>query len=198
MSMSPARSIAPFENCRVAHAIFPKHTSWVAESSSRNQRACRIDTALRQRDHLFHSCEAVCRCLSSIGGEVQERSWSVLRRGGILIGIVSPVPAEKPTSLGVRGAFFIVEPNRTQLIELGHLIDKGILRVVVGALLPLARAREAFEQGTVWPHARKNCVASGCRRVRESIAPNPFQNMAGQIISESQTPILITRLGTRN
>jgi NADPH:quinone reductase-like Zn-dependent oxidoreductase len=85
--------------------------------------------------------------LDSIGGEVQERSWSVLRRGGILIGIVSPVPADKPTSLGVRGAFFIVEPNRTQLIELGRLIDKGILRVVVGALIPLARAREAFEQG---------------------------------------------------
>jgi NADPH:quinone reductase-like Zn-dependent oxidoreductase len=83
----------------------------------------------------------------SIGGEAQERSWSVLRRGGILISIVSPVAADKATSLGVRGAFFIVEPNRTQLIELGHLIDKGILRVVVGAVLPLARAREAFEQG---------------------------------------------------
>jgi NADPH:quinone reductase-like Zn-dependent oxidoreductase len=45
-------------------------------------------------------------------------------------------------------AFFIVEPNRTQLIELGHLIDKGTLRVVVGSVLPLARAREAFEQGS--------------------------------------------------
>jgi NADPH:quinone reductase-like Zn-dependent oxidoreductase len=85
--------------------------------------------------------------LDSIGGEVQERSWSVLRRGGTLISIVSPVAADKAASLGGRGAFFIVEPNRTQLIELGQLIDKGILRVVVGALLPLARAREAFEQG---------------------------------------------------
>ena len=69
-----------------------------------------------------------------------------MRRGGILISIVSPVAADKATSFGVRGAFFIVEPSRTQLIELGHLIDKGILRVVVGAVLPLARAREAFEQ----------------------------------------------------
>ena len=85
--------------------------------------------------------------LDTIGGETQQRSWSVLRRGGILISIVSPVAADKATSLGVRGAFFIVEPSRTQLIELGHLIDKGILRVVVGAVLPLARTREAFEQG---------------------------------------------------
>jgi NADPH:quinone reductase-like Zn-dependent oxidoreductase len=95
--------------------------------------------------------------LDSMGGEVQERSWSVLRRGGILIGIVSPVAADKPTSLGVRGAFFIVEPNRTQLSELGQLIDKGILRVVVGAMLPLARAREAFEQG-VAGHMRGKIV----------------------------------------
>jgi NADPH:quinone reductase-like Zn-dependent oxidoreductase len=85
--------------------------------------------------------------LDTIGGETEQRSWGVLRRGGILIGIVGPVAAEKPASLGVRGAFFIVEPNRTQLIEMGHLIDKGTLRVVVRTVLPLARAREAFEQG---------------------------------------------------
>jgi NADPH:quinone reductase-like Zn-dependent oxidoreductase len=84
--------------------------------------------------------------LDTIGGETQQRSWSVLRRGGILISIVSPVAADKAASLDVRGAFFIVEPNRTQLIELGRLIDNGTLRVVVGAVLPLARAREAFEQ----------------------------------------------------
>src|SRR5215471_13752848 len=85
--------------------------------------------------------------LDTIGGETQQRSWSVLRGGGILISIVSPVAADKATSLGLRGAFFIVEPNRTQLIELGDLLDKGILRAVVGAVLPLARTREAFEQG---------------------------------------------------
>ena len=85
--------------------------------------------------------------LDTIGGETQQRSWGVLRRGGILISIVSPVAADKATSFGVRGAFFVVEPSRTQLIELGHLIDNGILRVVVGAVLPVARAREAFEQG---------------------------------------------------
>jgi NADPH:quinone reductase-like Zn-dependent oxidoreductase len=85
--------------------------------------------------------------LDTIGGETQQRSWGVLRRGGILISIVSPV-ADKAASLGLRGAFFIVEPNRAQLIQLGHLIDKGTLRVVVGAVLPLARAREAFEQGS--------------------------------------------------
>jgi NADPH:quinone reductase-like Zn-dependent oxidoreductase len=86
--------------------------------------------------------------LDTVGGETQERSWGVLRRGGILISIVSPVADEKAASLGVRGGYFIVEPNRAQLIQLGQLIDKGTLRVVVEAVLLLASAREAFEQAS--------------------------------------------------
>jgi NADPH:quinone reductase-like Zn-dependent oxidoreductase len=85
--------------------------------------------------------------LDTIGGETQQRSWGILRRGGILISIVSPVSAEKAASLGVRSAFFIVEPKRSQLIELGRLIDAGTLRVIVGATLPLEKAQEAFEKG---------------------------------------------------
>lgn len=100
------------------------------------------------REHFEEKVEGVDVVLDSIGGETQQRSWGVLRRGGILISIVSPVADEKAASLGVRGVFFIVEPNRAQLIQLGQLIDKGDLRVVVGAVLPLARAREAFEQGS--------------------------------------------------
>jgi len=99
------------------------------------------------RERFEEKVEDVDVVLDSVGGETQERSWSVLRRGGILVSLVSPVSAEKAASLGVRGAFFIVEPNRTQLIELGHLIDAGTLRVIVGAVLPLAKAREAFERG---------------------------------------------------
>ncbi|MGH9572599.1 MAG: NADP-dependent oxidoreductase [Candidatus Acidiferrales bacterium] len=99
-------------------------------------------------EHFEEKVKDVDVVLDAIGGETQQRSWSVLRRGGILISIVSPVAADKATSLGVRGAFFIVEPDRAQLIQLGHLIDEGTLRVVVGAVLPLARAREAFEQGS--------------------------------------------------
>ena len=107
--------------------------------------------------HFEEKVEDVDVVLDTVGGETQQRSWGVLRRGGILISIVSPVAAEKAASLGLRGAFFIVEPNRAQLIQLGHLIDKGTLRVVVGNVLPLARAREAFEQGSA-DHKRGKIV----------------------------------------
>ena len=108
-------------------------------------------------EHFEEKVKDVDVVFDTVGGETQQRSWGVLRRGGILISIVSPVAAEKAASLGLRGAFFIVEPNRAQLIQLGQLIDKGTLRVVVGAVLPLARAREAFEQGSA-SHKRGKIV----------------------------------------
>jgi NADPH:quinone reductase-like Zn-dependent oxidoreductase len=108
-------------------------------------------------EHFEEKVEDVDVVLDTVGGETQLRSWGVLRHGGILISIVSPVSTEKAASLGVRGVFFIVEPNRTQLIELGYLIDKGTLRVVVGAVLPLARIGEAFEQGSA-DHRRGKIV----------------------------------------
>ena len=100
------------------------------------------------RENFEEKVEDADVVFDTVGGETQQRSWGVLRRGGMLVSIVSPVADEKAASLGVRGAFFIVEPNRAQLIQLGHLIDKGTLRVVVGVVLPLARAREAFEQAS--------------------------------------------------
>jgi NADPH:quinone reductase-like Zn-dependent oxidoreductase len=96
------------------------------------------------RERFEEKVKDVDLVLDAIGGETQQRSWGVLRRGGTLISIVGPVPAEKPDSPGVRGVFFIVEPNRAQLIQLGQMIDNGTLRVVVGTLLPLVKAREAF------------------------------------------------------
>jgi NADPH:quinone reductase-like Zn-dependent oxidoreductase len=45
------------------------------------------------------------------------------------------------------GLFFIVEPRRTQLNELSRLIDAGMIRPIVEAVLPLNQAREAYERG---------------------------------------------------
>jgi len=104
-----------------------------------------IDYARERFEQKVKDVDAV---LDTIGGDTQQRSWCVLRRGGILVSIVSPPPAGEPASLGLRGAWFIVEPNRAQLIHLTGLIDNGTLRVFVGAVLPLAKAREAFEQAS--------------------------------------------------
>ncbi len=85
--------------------------------------------------------------LDLVGGDTLERSWGSLRRGGVLVSTVDKPSQEKAEAYGVRGIYFIVEPNREELIEIGCLIDEGIVRTFVEAIFPLERAREAFEQG---------------------------------------------------
>jgi NADPH:quinone reductase-like Zn-dependent oxidoreductase len=84
--------------------------------------------------------------LDSVGGDTLERSWGVLRKGGVLVTIADSAPAEKAAKYGVRGVEFIVEPNPAQLIEIARLIETGALRVIVEATFPLAEARAAFER----------------------------------------------------
>jgi NADPH:quinone reductase-like Zn-dependent oxidoreductase len=81
----------------------------------------------------------------------------VLRKGGILISVVKPIPASEFREHDARGLFFIVEPNRNQLEEMAKLIDAGSLKTIVAAVLPLARARDAFELG-LQGHARGKIV----------------------------------------
>ncbi|SHF62111.1 NADP-dependent oxidoreductase [Streptoalloteichus hindustanus] len=83
-----------------------------------------------------------------IGGEILERSAAAVRSGGTLVTIAAP-PSVRPDN--GRAVFFVVEPNRQQLVELARRVADGRLRPSVGAVRPLAEAREAFvtKAGTV-------------------------------------------------
>ena len=78
-----------------------------------------------------------------VGGEVQERSFQVLRRGGRLISAVSPPDQNLAKSHGVDAAFFLVQVTSRRLADIADLIDEGKLKTRVGAVLPLADALEA-------------------------------------------------------
>jgi NADPH:quinone reductase-like Zn-dependent oxidoreductase len=103
-----------------------------------------IDYTATRFEDAIHDVDVV---LDSVGGDTVERSWKVLRPGGIQVSITAPIPEAKAQEHGARGVFFIVEPDRKQLDQLAGLIDAGSLKIFVAATLPLARAREAFESG---------------------------------------------------
>lgn len=98
--------------------------------------------------------------LDTIGGETRERSWQVLKPGGLLITLPDAIPEGEASTHGKdgrRGVFFVVEPNRQQLCEIARLIDSGAVRPVVAATIPLAQARQAFERGAAG-HTRGKLV----------------------------------------
>jgi NADPH:quinone reductase-like Zn-dependent oxidoreductase len=83
----------------------------------------------------------------TVGGETQERSLAVLRKGGALVSVVSRVAPELAEQHGVRAVYFIVEGNRDQLQQITALVDEGNLKPIIAKVFPLAGAREAFEFG---------------------------------------------------
>jgi NADPH:quinone reductase-like Zn-dependent oxidoreductase len=85
--------------------------------------------------------------LDTVGGDTLERSWGMLRRGGVLVTIAGSAPADKAARYGVRGVDFIVKPSRAELMEITRLIDAGKLRPIIEATFPLEKARQAFERG---------------------------------------------------
>jgi len=99
-------------------------------------QAAPFEKKLRDMDVVF----------DTVGGETLERSWSVLKRGGRMITIAAD--SEATADDRVKQAFFIVEPNREQLIRVGDLLDAGRLRTAVDAVLPLREAAAAYT-GTV-------------------------------------------------
>jgi NADPH:quinone reductase-like Zn-dependent oxidoreductase len=82
--------------------------------------------------------------IDTLGGETLDRSWKVLRPGGILVTVAGMVNQEVAQSYGVRGA----SAMRASLDKLGpiaELIESQTIRAVVGARFPLAEARKAHE-----------------------------------------------------
>lgn len=93
----------------------------------------------------------------TLGGDVQELSWGVLKRDGILVSIISPPSEERAKSTGVRCAFVFIEPSAVILTHLAGLVDDGIIRPIVGAefaLEDIVEAHALSESG----HARGKIV----------------------------------------
>jgi NADPH:quinone reductase-like Zn-dependent oxidoreductase len=96
--------------------------------------------------------------IDTVGGETQERSFGVLRNGGILVSSVSPPDQDKAAQRGVSGVFFLVDVTSAGLARIAGLLDSGQLTTNVGEVLPLTEARLAHEMLAGKPHKRGKIV----------------------------------------
>lgn len=99
-----------------------------------------IDYRTQRFEEQVRDADAV---IDLVGGDTQSRSFQVLRRGGKLISAVSRPDQNLANRHGVEATFFLVNVTSQFLTEIARLVDGGKLRTNVGAVLPLADAREA-------------------------------------------------------
>lgn len=81
----------------------------------------------------------------TVGGEVLERSTAIVRKSGRVVSVAEE-PPEIQTDAEIATTYFVVEPNREQLVELANIIDSGDLRPAIDSVFPLAEAQAAFER----------------------------------------------------
>jgi NADPH:quinone reductase-like Zn-dependent oxidoreductase len=106
----------------------------------------------------YESLKAVDVVLDTVGGETLERSYEIVKRGGIIVSSAAQPSQEKAEHYGVRAMFFIVEVTRERLTTIARMIDAGQLRTEVGEVLWLNEARLAHEMLAGAPHRRGKIV----------------------------------------
>ncbi len=77
----------------------------------------------------------------AIGGDVLAHSAAIVKPGGALVSVMAPPQTDRDD---IRTVHFVRDPSGAQLRDITRLVDQGKLRPQVGAVYPLAEAREAF------------------------------------------------------
>jgi len=113
-----------------------------------------------KRERFEEALTGVDVVLDTVGGETQQRSIRVLKPGGILVSVVSPIPETAQKHYGVRAAYFYVDVTTARLNKITELFDSGKLLTDVGTVLPLEQARVAHEMLEGAPHRRGKIVLS--------------------------------------
>ncbi|MEE8093155.1 MAG: NADP-dependent oxidoreductase [Gammaproteobacteria bacterium] len=96
--------------------------------------------------------------IDTVGGDTRQRSYVVLKPGGILVTAAAPIPDDEVIPDEVTAMFFMVEVSRERLEDIAGMFDRGILRTRVGTVLSLDDARTAHELLAGAPHDRGKIV----------------------------------------
>jgi NADPH:quinone reductase-like Zn-dependent oxidoreductase len=113
-----------------------------------------------KKERFEQSVTGVDVVLDTVGGATQQQSLGVLKPGGILVSVVSPVPEALQARYGIRAAYFYVDVTTARLNTITELFDSAKLVTDVGTVLPLEDARLAHEMLGGAPHKRGKIVLS--------------------------------------
>jgi len=83
--------------------------------------------------------------LDTVGGETLKNSYGVVRKGGLLLTIVSPPDEALAQQHGITARLERGNVNGIRLEEISRLIDVGKVRIVLEKEYPLKEARAAHE-----------------------------------------------------
>jgi NADPH:quinone reductase-like Zn-dependent oxidoreductase len=114
----------------------------IGTASPGSMEAARAYGAHEVFDRLEEALAPVDLVFDTVGGPLLQGSPAMVRPGGRLVSVAE----EPPVTEGIEASYFVVEPNREQLVEIARLVDEGVLRPAIDSVFPLAEAAAAFER----------------------------------------------------
>lgn len=102
-----------------------------------------IDYTKQKFEDVAHDVDAVLDC---VGKDTLDRSYAVVKKGGIIATIAGHLDQAQLDKHGIRGAHISVKPDGQELSELAHLIDEKKIKPVTGQVMALTDAARAQEQ----------------------------------------------------
>ncbi|MDY0943770.1 NADP-dependent oxidoreductase [Priestia megaterium] len=135
-----AVQLAKWKGAHVIAVASGKHESFLRELGADEF----IDYTKSTPEDIAHDVDLV---LDTLGGPTTGRFLRTLKRGGALFPVfIGFSDAEEAAKLGVTVSMTQVRSNGPQLVELGRLLDAGMVRVAIDSTFPLADARKAHER----------------------------------------------------
>jgi NADPH:quinone reductase-like Zn-dependent oxidoreductase len=131
-----------FAKAKGAHVITTVSGSNVAFAKSLGADLVIDYQAQRFEDHL----SGLDMVFDLIDGETRERSWSVLKRGGVLVSTLTEPAQERARELGVRALRYTVEADGKELAEIADLVKIGAVEPHVEKTYALQEASRALTE----------------------------------------------------
>ena len=133
-----AIQFAKAKGAHVITTVSEKHIEFVREIGADDV----VDYKKQKFEDMVHAVDVV---FDLIGGETRERSWPMLKKGGILVSTMMEPFNEKPRELGVRAAHYTVQESGEELREIGTLIDAGKVKPKISKVFDFHEVRSAHE-----------------------------------------------------
>lgn len=131
-----AIQLAKARGAKVATTVSKQDTSFV--------RTLGADRVFAYDDEQFEDhIQGLDLVLDLVGGDVQDRSFGVLKRGGRLVSTLQYPDTLRAQDLGLHVTNFLTQPSSAHLAEITHLIEDGKVKPRVVAIYGLDQVRTA-------------------------------------------------------
>lgn len=84
--------------------------------------------------------------VDSVGGDTENRSWAVLKQGGILVSLTQPPSQENAQKHGITAKFNTKFPTYEDLQTIAQLIADGTIKAEIDSIFPLSQTNKALEK----------------------------------------------------